>query len=238
MTQIGRGEVAHRKQTVAVKLHWTTWLALIMDYVILYKVQYPYQLPGFALWQYHLISAVSIALFGMSLWIHELSHIMVARLIKLPITRVTIYIIGSNIEFAYRQRRHLHELWVYLIGPLASIVIGTVLFALWLKFGSVIGIIPSVLLFNTAQGNILIGAFNCMPGHPSDGGALLRSVIWGWTEDRRLADRIPITIGIITAGILIGLGNGLGLTIWIINGLSMMAATIREVGNLPDPAQS
>jgi len=54
--------------------------------------------------------------------------------------------------------------------------------------------------------NLMLAAFNLLPGFPLDGGRLLRAAIWGMTGDVGKATRVAATAGTVIAVCLITLG--------------------------------
>ena len=116
------------------------------------------------------------------------------------------------------------EFWVGLIGPITSIVIGSVCLGLaWL-----VGVTPlsptsnpfAAMLTWLGVINIALAVFNLLPGFPLDGGRVLRGIIWWITGDGAKATRIAagvgqlFALGFIVIGILRFFGGaGFGGTI-------------------------
>jgi CBS domain-containing protein len=54
--------------------------------------------------------------------------------------------------------------------------------------------------------NLLVGAFNLVPGFPLDGGRVLRALLWSWRGDLGWATRIASRVGAAVAVLLIVVG--------------------------------
>src|SRR5918997_862935 len=54
--------------------------------------------------------------------------------------------------------------------------------------------------------NILLGAFNLIPGFPLDGGRVLRSIVWTITGSLRRATEFAATVGKLVAYVMFGFG--------------------------------
>jgi CBS domain-containing protein len=95
-----------------------------------------------------------------------------------------------------------------------------------------------------AQINLLLAAFNMIPGFPLDGGRVLRSIIWRWNGSLLTATRWASSVGRGIAFLFIGvglfqvlagsLGNGLWIAFigWYLNGAaqsSYQQVVLREM---------
>ncbi|HTM87478.1 MAG TPA: site-2 protease family protein [Terriglobales bacterium] len=171
------------------------------------------------------ISIIAGVLFFVFLFAHELSHALVAKARGLPIHKITLFALGGMAQIEKEPTRASTEFWMGIVGPLTSFVIGCALFGLAILAGWSWGSKPATpgqaILVSLGYVNVLLGAFNMIPGFPLDGGRVLRAIIWGITRsaDRstRIAARIGqlVGIGFIVYGILEFFGgagfNGLWL---------------------------
>jgi Zn-dependent protease/CBS domain-containing protein len=161
-------------------------------------------------------------LFFTSLLAHELSHSLMARARKLPVSRITLFALGGVSVIEKEPPNALTEFLVTIVGPLTSVVLGLVLrgLAYWMRQDP--EATPGLaILYWLGYINISLGIFNMLPGFPLDGGRVLRSVIWGATHNLERATRIASRVGQMIAilFILTGIyqffrGAGLG-GLWI-----------------------
>ena len=167
------------------------------------------------------LTAVAAALlFFASVLAHELSHSLVARAYGISVRRIVLYVFGGMAQIEHEPGRWVAELWMAIVGPITSLVIGFLCL-----FLGVVGIrhvdvtsLTSVehalagldpartLLLWLGQINIILALFNLVPAFPLDGGRVLRAILWGVTHDLRRATRWASSLGQAFAWILIGAG--------------------------------
>lgn len=158
-------------------------------------------------------------LFFVSVLLHELSHALVGRRHGIDVKRITLFVFGGMAHMENDARRWSDELWMAIVGPATSLVIGiacTMTAAYMMgpvnidtdnivQLVADLGTVPTLLLW-LGQINILLGIFNLVPGFPLDGGRVLRAVLWGITGNLRRATRWASGAGQVFAWILIGSG--------------------------------
>ncbi len=166
------------------------------------------------------VTALGAALlFFASVLLHELSHALVGRLGGIQVRRITLFMLGGMAHMEGEPPSWRAELVMAAVGPLTSLVLGFVF--LWLA-GLAAGPIeldaedPSAALASLSPlatllawlgpVNLLLGAFNLVPGFPLDGGRVLRALIWGATGSLRKATRWASWGGQAFAWLLIGTG--------------------------------
>jgi CBS domain-containing protein len=91
------------------------------------------------------------------------------------------------------------EFWIAIAGPITSVVIGLVLLATarlggWLAASEPATPLISVLVW-LGYINIMLAAFNMIPGYPLDGGRVLRALIWWVTHNADRATRLAAQVG-------------------------------------------
>lgn len=126
---------------------------------------------------YGLASLFVVALY-ISVLVHEIAHVVVARHYRMPVASVTLHLLGGETAVEGESRRPSQEFWTSIIGPAASLAIGgaAALIARDLDPGNAHSIVSSI-----ATVNVLVAAFNMVPGLPLDGGRVFRALIWGAT---------------------------------------------------------
>lgn len=153
------------------------------------------------LWLGALIGA---ALFFTSVLIHELSHSLVAVRRGTPVRRIRLFVFGGVSEIEEEASNPQDEFAITIAGPLSSFVLGAVFFGIasLLTEGSV----AEYLGRRLSWVNLMLGAFNLLPGFPLDGGRVLRSLVWRATGDYKRATKLATDGGRIVAGLLITVG--------------------------------
>lgn len=145
------------------------------------------------------ISIIAGVLFFVFLFAHELSHALVAKARGLPIHKITLFALGGMAQIEKEPTRASTEFWMGIVGPVTSFVIGCALFGLAILVGWTWGAKPATpgqaILVSLGYVNVLLGAFNMIPGFPLDGGRVLRAIIWGITGSADRSTRIAARIG-------------------------------------------
>jgi Zn-dependent protease len=169
---------------------------------------------------YAAMGAACAVLFFLSILLHEIAHCVLARLHRIPVKRVSMFIFGGVSELVHEPRTAGGEFAVSLAGPLASVAAGGLLWAGYFGLQSA-GLAPgvmSVLRFAAAM-NVLLGVTNLLPGFPLDGGRILRALVWFGTRDFLKATRVAVAAGRalgiagVSGGVLLMLVGGLGALI-------------------------
>jgi Zn-dependent protease/CBS domain-containing protein len=135
-------------------------------------------------------------LFFLGLLAHELSHSLMARARKLPVSRITLFALGGVSVIEKEAPDAKTEFLVAVVGPACSVLIGAVLLGIVYLLGGNPDATPgSAILYWLGRINILLGVFNLLPGFPLDGGRVLRSLIWGITKNMERATRLASRVG-------------------------------------------
>lgn len=144
---------------------------------------------------YVLATAFVVALY-VSVLIHELAHVAVARRFRMRVHSVTLHLLGGETLIDGESRTPWQELAISIVGPLASLLIGVASLS---ASGSLADGTTSDILWSVGQVNIIVAIFNMLPGLPLDGGRVFRAIIWQVTGREETGIRIAAWIGRITA---------------------------------------
>ncbi|MFJ7588754.1 site-2 protease family protein [Streptomyces sp. NPDC097617] len=127
----------------------------------------------------YLVSLFFAVAFYASVLVHELAHTVAALRFKLPVRRIQLQFFGGVSEIEKESETPGREFVLAFVGPLLSLVLSG---AFYLGMKAVDpATVPGVLLAGLMISNLLVAAFNLLPGLPLDGGRMLRAVIWGIT---------------------------------------------------------
>ncbi|MFB7186742.1 site-2 protease family protein [Streptomyces sp. NPDC056178] len=124
----------------------------------------------------YLVSLFFAIAFYASVLVHELAHTVVALHYKLPVRRIQLQFFGGVSEIEKESETPGREFLLAFVGPLLSLVLAG-LFYVGMTFVAP-GTVPGVLLAGLMISNLLVAAFNLLPGLPLDGGRMLRAVVW------------------------------------------------------------
>src|SRR5215207_3540982 len=147
----------------------------------------------------------TVLFFG-SVLVHELAHALAAQARGIRVQDITLFLFGGATRARVDSRGPGDEFLIALVGPLTSGLLAGL-------FGIVAGLGRDVLsrplagtLGYLAWTNLLLAAFNLVPGFPLDGGRLLRSAIWKTTGSLRRATRIASLSGQAVGWLLVAAG--------------------------------
>ncbi|HEY7590254.1 MAG TPA: site-2 protease family protein [Candidatus Limnocylindrales bacterium] len=143
------------------------------------------------------LGAISAVLLFAAVLVHELAHSLVARAQGLDARSITLFIFGGVSNLGGESPRPRVEFLTAIVGPLSSFLLGGLAF-----LGAVAaprGSAPEAVLSYLATINVLLGAFNLIPGFPLDGGRVLRSIVWQATGSLRRSTEVAATAGTLVA---------------------------------------
>ncbi|MGW5652416.1 site-2 protease family protein [Streptomyces humi] len=124
----------------------------------------------------YLVSLFFAVAFYASVLIHELAHTVAAIRFKLPVRRIQLQFFGGVSEIEKEAETPGREFVLAFVGPLLSLVLAGVFYLAMQPVEP--GTVPGVLLAGLMVSNLIVAAFNLLPGLPLDGGRMLRAVVW------------------------------------------------------------
>ncbi|WP_049578995.1 site-2 protease family protein [Streptomyces sp. SBT349] len=124
----------------------------------------------------YLVALFFAVAFYASVLVHELAHTFAALRFDLPVRRIQLQFFGGVSEIEKESQTPGREFVLAGVGPLLSLVLAGVFAIALLPVES--GTVPGVLLAGLMISNLIVAAFNLLPGLPLDGGRMLRAVVW------------------------------------------------------------
>lgn len=183
-----------------------SWLVVAVLLAALYAPVIEDAVPNMSRAGAYLAGAGFALLFGLCVLAHELGHTAVSLALGHPVRQVVLFALGGASEMAGEPERARDELLIAGSGPLVSLFIAG---AAWLGYAAVpAGALPTALLGLLAWSNVLLAAFNLLPGLPLDGGRLLRAAASGLGARPATATRVAawtgriLAIGVALSGLL------------------------------------
>lgn len=138
-------------------------------------------------------AAAAIGLFTCVL-LHELGHSVVAMYYGYEIESITLWLLGGVAQFAEMPEDWKVELQVAIAGPIVSVALGVLSYGgFTLTAGGGQPIVAFVLGY-LMLANIVLAAFNMLPGFPMDGGRVLRALL-ARTRTHARATQIAAEVG-------------------------------------------
>lgn len=156
---------------------------------------------SFSSFSYGVTAALLLAI---SVVLHELGHALTARAFGYATRDITISLLGGCASLIALPRKASQEFLTAIAGPVVSFLLcgigfGALVFlpirSEWVYF----------VFMYTAWMNLMLGAFNLLPGFPLDGGRIFRSVLRAFFS-REKATLVAMWVGRVVA-ILLGLSG-------------------------------
>jgi Zn-dependent protease len=187
---------------IPVRLHYT-WLPAIVLIVIALAQQFHGFYP---LWLNIIHGIVASLLFLASICARELAHCFVAINRGMPVRSVTLYVFGGAPRISEQDTRPIPELLVAIAGPVSSLIIAGIFYALSYALAGAATPMPAEFMQWLFFFNIMIALFNLIPAFPLDGGRGLRAILQLTMRDYSRATRIATLTGRVIGFLLIATG--------------------------------
>jgi len=107
--------------------------------------------------------------------LHELGHSLTARYFGYPIDSITLWLFGGVASLSEMPEDWKREFLIAIAGPIVSVAIGVVC---WVALFALPGLDVALFVVGyLALLNVVLAAFNMLPGFPMDGGRVLRALL-------------------------------------------------------------
>ena len=179
---------------IQFRLHYTWFIIFILVTFSLSWQIFPADYPHWPQFLYWVMGIVTSLLLFASVVAHELAHSLVGRVNDIPVRSITLFIFGGVAQMTREATKASAELKMAAAGPACSLVIGGLFGLLWLFTQGVIEPIAAMAYW-LAYINVILAAFNLIPGFPLDGGRVFRSLLWRFTGNYKRSTRIATQVG-------------------------------------------
>jgi len=131
-----------------------------------------------------------------SVLIHELAHSLVAIRSGMKVGGITLFVFGGVSEIAEEPSNPRTELVMAGVGPATSLLLALLFFGFTIAAKAAgFGLPVRALLGQIAYVNVILAAFNLVPGFPLDGGRILRALLWMKLKNLLVATRAASYVG-------------------------------------------
>jgi Zn-dependent protease len=170
--------------------------------------RFPITVPGQTDTDYWIAGIAGALLFFVSLLAHEVGHALVARREGIGVQGISLWLLGGVAKLEHEADNAGAELRIAGIGPLTSFAVGVVFwfFHQAASGGTGLSELYAELFGWLAFINILLAAFNLLPGSPLDGGRVLSALLWMRTRDQTSAQASAARFGQVLGAGLATLG--------------------------------
>ncbi|MDP8927450.1 MAG: site-2 protease family protein [Actinomycetota bacterium] len=173
------------------------------------------------------VAIVASILFFASVLAHELAHSLEALHRGVQVGGITLFLFGGVTETRFDVKRPRDEFALTAIGPFTSFVLAA-LFGLVAAYATVLGLnLVADVAGLLGWINLMLGAFNLLPGAPLDGGRILRSIVWWGTGDRSRALRVAAAMGQVIGFLFVVVGVTL---LFFVRGLAIDGVWLAFIG--------
>jgi len=172
---------------IQFRIHFSWFIIFILVTVLLVY-------PDYSQWPYWVIGIITSLLFFASVVAHELAHSLAGRANGIPIESITLFIFGGVAQMTKEATRPGAELKMAAAGPICSLVIGGLFGLIFLVMQNIVGPVAVMILWLAVM-NVILAAFNLIPGFPLDGGRVFRALLWRFTGNYGRSTRIATRVG-------------------------------------------
>jgi Zn-dependent protease/predicted transcriptional regulator len=196
---------------IPIYLH-ASWVIIFVLITMTLQSQFAQEHPQWTSAQHWIVGVVTSLLFFASVLFHELAHSVVARMYKIPVVSITLFVFGGVARIGREPCKAIQEFNIAIAGPIASLFLAVAFFGLTLLFPY--STMPGALATWLWKTNASLAVFNLLPGFPLDGGRIFRAIVWGVTRDFTRATKIAagsgklVAYGMIVIGAWIALSKG------------------------------
>ena len=177
------GPASVRLGTIAgapVRLSWS-WLLIAAVITLAFGPQIQRALPAIGSVAYGVALGYAVLL-ALSVLVHEAAHALTGRAFGQRTEEIALTLWGGHTQFRSPSARPLDTVLTAMAGPAANLVLAGLAH---LAARAVPGpSVPALLLEVTVWANLLLAAFNALPGTPLDGGRMVESAVWAATGSR------------------------------------------------------
>lgn len=216
-----------------IRVHWS-WIPVLAILSVFFGIgldsQAGPQWPVGLAWTTAIATAVLIFV---SVVVHELAHVAVARRSDIGGSVVVVQLLGGTYVMELRAVTPGQQFRAAAAGPLAST--GLVLLFLFVAVIATVGYgtadsgptwlqAVDFAAFTVGLFNLFLLVVNLIPGYPMDGGQLVHALAWRRSGDRRKANGTVSRVGRFAGFIMLVLGAGLGVGVDLLPGVGLIVA--------------
>jgi Zn-dependent protease/CBS domain-containing protein len=207
---------------ISLRLHYSWFFIFALVTWALAGSYFPSTYPTWSLSARIAAGLITSVLFFGSVLVHELMHSIVAQRQGISVQSITLFIFGGVSQITSEPKQPKDEFRMAIIGPLSSLLIGGALFGIYFGLRDVDTFAAqfiTAIAYWLGYINLLLGAFNLIPGFPLDGGRVFRSLLWWRSGNLKKATRTASNIGRAVGFIFIFVGIWLIFTGNWVNGI-------------------
>lgn len=188
-----------RIRGMEIRFHFSMLLSIIITYYIFRPASL----------RAGLLALLWLVGFVFSVFLHELGHALTAKLVRIEVKSIIIWLLGGFTILSREPEKPTHRLAIYSAGPFVTSLLGGLCFAafyglldlpfLWID-------LPRMLFLSLGVVNLSLFVVNVLPVYPLDGGNILHALmelLFGKSNANLITMivSIPVLLGLIGFGI-------------------------------------
>lgn len=224
MCEVGSEIPLGRIAGIRISMSWLVPVIALFYVVVLAENRFPIEVPDQTVRAYWIAGTVGAACFFLSLLAHEIGHALVARREGIGVQGISLWLLGGVAKLEREADTAGAELRIAGIGPLTSAGVGLTFLFLNRALSTGVGLTE---LYADVFGwlafiNLLLAAFNLLPGAPLDGGRVLTALLWMQNRDQTRSQATAAKVGqalgatLFVGGLLLLFGNTNESGFWLL----------------------
>lgn len=150
-------------------------------------------------------AVLTAVLFFGGVFLHEAAHAFAARVQGIEVFGITLVVFGGFTSTRSDQRGPGPAFLIAAAGPAASLALGALAWTAGRALASPMPLLGDALEY-VGWVNVLMAAFNVLPGLPLDGGRMLETAVWKLGGSRERGTRVAALSGMAVGGLLLAGG--------------------------------
>src|SRR5712672_4121369 len=111
-----------------------SWMIIFVLITMSLAMQFTQEHPQWTSTQHWAVGVATSLLFFASVLFHELAHSMVARIYKIRVISITLFVFGGVARLGREPAKPIQEFNIAIAGPIGSLVLGVAVYTLKLFF--------------------------------------------------------------------------------------------------------
>ena len=190
---------------IQFRVHYSWFFIFGLITVFLALEVFPGAVRGQSAPVYWLMGLVTSFLFFVSVLFHETGHSLVGRANGIPVSSITLFLFGGAASMTREPATAAAEIKMASAGPGVSLLLAGFFWLAYTVFLGSTNTVAAVALW-LSQINLIVAAFNLLPGFPLDGGRVLRGLWWHFSGDYVRATLVAVFWGRVAGFLMIGAG--------------------------------
>ncbi|GAA1598291.1 MULTISPECIES: site-2 protease family protein [Kribbella] len=191
---------------IPIGTHWSVLGMVLVVSGTLAWTTLPYLVPGRSAAEYWITGVLVAVVFVASLLVHELAHALTALRFRVPVQRITLWMLGGVSVLDGDPETPRGAFLIAAAGPAASLGLGGLGVGGGLLLRAREHSLLEMSVLWLAVMNLALCVFNLLPGVPLDGGRVLRALLWHRYGDPRKATAVAAVAGQ-AVGVLVALAG-------------------------------